>query len=436
MAIAVARESVMKYFARGRDVVAFVFAATLAALPLTAVAQTSPGTILFSRTAYDSQGNSTGSSIFSIGDNGLNLKQLTPHVDGEYDIPSVSSAWGLWLTNAFNPKGSYSVFLRASYSLHTGYHDGKYFIVSAYGVRTPPMFWGANDLQDPSAGPGYGSVSWGPANNDQIAFANVADLHTTGAHPSCVRLMQSTGVNNHALWCADRWNYWGIEGIRWSGDGGSLMVYAVTTHNPLMSDLYVINTSTGAATLVAKNLYSPHNGNAPGDISYDGHEVIYQTTRDTNDPVCYPPYGLMWCAKNLQTGQSTALTDPSNAVTLLPYGIALISPDGSQAYLAGYNSTVGDWDNELYAVKTDGSALSQISSPCVTLDHEKEPNDLLWWHPVRVSPDGGRMVANCQYLKAPPSGEVRGQQIWVLNLNGGSPSFVTDDGVAYDWHVQ
>lgn len=427
----------MNYFTRGRAVVAFacVFTAAFAALPLTTMAQTSPGTILFSRTAYDSQGNSTGSSIFSIGDNGLNVKQLTPHVDGEYDIPSVSSTNGLWLTNAFNPKGSYSVFLRASYSLQTGYHDGKYFIVSAYGVRTPPMFWGANDLQDPSAGPGYGSVSWGPANDDQIAFANVADLHTTGAHPSCVRLMQSTGVNNHALWCADRWNYWGIEGIRWAGDGGSLMVYAVTTHNPLMSDLYVINASTGAATLVAKNLYSPHNGGGAGDISYDGHEVIYQTTQDTNDPVCNPPDGIMWCAKNLQTGQSTALADPSKVVSFQPYGIALISPDGSQAFLTGYSSTVGYWDDELYAVKTDGSTFSQISSPCVSLDHNKHPTDFLSWSPVRVSPDGGQMVANCQYQEATTSEEIRGQQIWVLNLTGGGPRFVTN-GVAYDWHVQ
>jgi hypothetical protein len=423
----------MPFLSRGRAIGAlvYIFAATSAALPWAAFAQTSPGTILFSRTAYDSQGKSTGSSIYSIGDDGLNARQLTPHVDGEYDIPSVSDTYNEWLTNAFNPKGTYSVYLRASYNLQSGYYAGKYFIMSAYGVRTPPLFPGANDLQDPSVGPGYGSVSWGPANNDQIAYANVADVHTAGAHPSCVRLMQSTGANNHVLWCADRWNYWGIEGIRWAGNGGSLLVYAVTTHDALKSDLYVINASTGVATLVAKQLYSPHNGGGAGDISYDGHEVIYQATHDTNDPVCNPPYGSMWCAKNLQTGQSVALVDSSKVVSFEPYGIALISPDGSQAFLTGYSSKVGLWDNELYAVNTDGSGLRRISSPCVTLDPTQDPNDLLWWRPIRVSPDGARMVANCQYQETGTSGT----QIWVLSLAGGGQRFVTN-GVAYDWHTQ
>ncbi|WP_147293303.1 hypothetical protein [Dyella monticola] len=421
----------MQFLVRGRAVVALVcvFAAAFAALPLTTVAQTSPGTVLFSRTTY-SQGSQTSSSIFSIGDDGSNLRQLTPYVDNEYDIPSVSATYNMWLTNAFNPKGTYSVFLRASYTFQRGYYAGKYFIVSAYGVRTPQMFGGANDLQDPSVGPGYGSVSWGPT-GDQIAYANVADLHTTGAHPSCVRLMQSTGANNHALWCADRWNYWGIEGIRWSGNGGSLMVYAVRTSNALMADLYVINVGTGTATLVATNLNSPHNGGGAGDISYDGHEVIYQTTRDTNDPVCNPSAGSMWCAKNLQTGQRVALVDSSNIVSFNPYGIGLISPDGSQAFLMGSNSTVGLWDQELYAVKTDGSTFSKITSPCVAVDPAKDPNALLFWRPVRVSPDGGRILANCDYSDNGPP-EV---QIWVLNLTGGSSHFVTN-GVAYDWHTQ
>ncbi|HET7332605.1 hypothetical protein [Dyella sp.] len=423
----------MRHFPRSRAVLTFacVFAAAFAALPSTAVAQTSSGTVLFSRTAYDSQGNPTGSSIFSIGDNGLNEKQLTPHVDGEYDVPSVAGFYDDWLTNAFNSKGSYSVFLHASYSNQTGFTSGKYFIVSAYGVRTPQMFPGTNDLQDPSVGQGYGSVSWGPANNDQIAYANVADQHTTGAHPSCVRLMQSTGANNHVLWCADRWNYWGIEGIRWAGNGGSLLVYAVTTHDALYSDLYVINASTGAATLVAKNLESPHNGGGAGDISYDGHEVIFQVTRDTNIPPCTPSFGVSWCAKNLQTGQNVALLDPNHVVDFIPEGLARISPDGSQAFLTGFSSTVGESDYELYAVKTDGSGFNQISSPCVALD-PGHTDDLIW-RPIRVSPDGTRVLANCRHETASGAFD---DHIWILSTTGGSPSFVTDNGVAYDWHVQ
>ena len=425
----------MRYFLRGRAVMAVVcvFVAAFAALPSTTVAQTSTGTIIFSRTTYDSQNNPTGASIFSIGDNGLNEKQLTPQVKGQYDAPSVAGFYNYWLTNAFNAKGSYSVFLRASYSNQTGFTAGKYYIVSAYGVRTPPLFYGVNDLEDPSAGPGYGSVSWGPANNNQIAYANVSDQHTTGAHPSCVRLMQSTGANNHVLWCADRWNYWGIEGIRWAGNGGSLLVYAVTTHDALYSDLYLINASTGTATLIAKNLISPHNGGGAGDISYDGHEVIFQVTKDTNNPPCSPVFGEQWCAKNLQTGQSVALLDPKNVVDFIPEGLARISPDGSQAFLIGVNTTVGQSQSvyELYAVKTDGSGFNEISSPCVPLD----PSNIgiLIWYPISVSPDGTRVLANCRHKTN--SGAVD-DHIWILSATGGSPSFVTDNGVAYDWHVQ
>jgi hypothetical protein len=426
----------MRNIPRGRAMLPFVcaFAAAFAALPLTTVAQTSPGTIIFSRYTYDSSNRPTGASIFSIGDNGLNEKQLTPQVIGQYDVPSVSGFYDEWLTNAFNSKGSYSVFLRASYSNQTGFTSGKYYIVSAYGVRTPQMFPGTNDLQDPSVGQGYGSVSWGPANNDQIAYANVADQHTTGAHPSCVRLMQSTGANNHVLWCADRWNYWGIEGIRWAGNGGSLLVYAVTTHDALYADLYVINASTGAATLIAKNLISPHNGGGAGDISYDGHEVIFWANSETTDPVCAPPSttgGLKWCARNVQTGQSVALVDPTNAVSFIPYDLARISPDGSQAFLIGVNPAVRASDYELYAVKTDGSGFNKISSPCVPLDPAN--TDTLFWNPVRVSPDGARVLANCRHVAG--NGAVD-NQIWILSATGASPSLVSDNGVAYDWHLQ
>jgi hypothetical protein len=428
----------MRNIPRGRAVLPFAcaFAAAFAALPLTTVAQTSSGTVIFSRYTYDSSNRPTSASIFSIDDNGLNEKQLTPKVEGQFDIPSVSGFYNNWLTSAFDSKGSYSVFLRASFSIQTGFTSGKYYIVSAYGVRTPQMFSGSNDLEDPSVGPSRGSVSWGPANNDQIAYANSADYHTKGAHPSCVRLMQPTGANNHVLWCADTWNYWGIEGIRWAGNGGSLLVYAVTTHDALYSDLYVINASTGAATLVVKNVISPHNGGGAGDISYDGHEVIFWANSETTDPVCAPPRttgGIKWCAKNLQTGQSVALLDPSNVVNFIPEGLARISPDGSQAFLIGVNTTFGlsQSDYELYAVKTDGSGFNKISSPCVPLDPSND--DTLFWHPVRVSPDGTRVLANCRHES---NGGVFDDHIWILSTTGGSPSFVTDNGVAYDWHVQ
>jgi len=132
------------------------------------------------------------------------------------------------------------------------------------------------------------------------------------------------------------------------------------------------------------------------------------------------------------TGQTVALTDPSNVVALLPNNQALISPDGSQAFVSGAPSSSSGQDTEIYAVKTDGSGLRKVTSPCATVDATTS----LWWQPVRVSPDGTRILANCHTeTTTPPATVVLKDQVDVVNLADGSARFVTD-GMAYDWHVQ
>jgi hypothetical protein len=42
-------------------------------------------------------------------------------------------------------------------------------------------------------------------------------------------------------------------------------------------------------------------------------------------------------------------------------------------------------------------------------------------------------LANCRRQS---NGGVFDDHIWILSTTGGSPSFVTDNGVAYDWYVQ
>lgn len=434
----------MQILSRSRPLVALVclFAAAFAAQPLTAAAQASPGTVLFWRTMNGmADGSSTpvSSAIFSIGDDGLHERQLTQYTAGEFDMPGIGNYMGFWVTNAFNPAGTYSVLLPAQSALPhytgTAYH-GKYVLMNAYGERTTPMFYGADDLQPPSAGPGYGSVSWGPAGNDQIAYANVPD-NQFGVHPACVRLMNSNGTNNHTLWCADRWNYCAVEAIRWSGDGSRLLVYAVHADHTFTSeaDIYLINTATGAATLIQANVQEPDTGGGVGDVSYDGHEVIYAMFKNTNEPgpcnaASNGNFSGVWCAKNMLTGQTVALTDPSNVIALLPNNQALISPDGSQAFVTAAPSSSGQ-DEEIYAMKTDGSGLSKVTSPCVTVD----ANTFLWWLPVRVSPDGARILANCHTeTTTPPATVVLKDQIMVVNLADGSARFVTN-GTAYDWHT-
>ena len=213
--------------------------------------------------------------------------------------------------------------------------------MNSRGERTRPLFYGADDLEKPSDGPGYGSVTWGPAGTNQIAYANAPDDSPT-KHPACIRLMHPDGTGDHKLWCASRWDYRGIEAIRWSGDGKSLLAYAVRTDatgpgvSPL-ADLYVVDVQTGAATLVEANVRAPYVGWGVGDISYDGHEVVYGVVYDTHDPgPCNVPTqaaAIVWCARNMQTGQTVALTDPDKAVAFGMQYQVLLSPDGAQAYL-------------------------------------------------------------------------------------------------------
>lgn len=403
--------------------------------PLAASAQGSPGTILFSRTIYGTVGGvgtPTSSAIFTIGDDGLHERTLTPYSTGTFNIPSVARDRGYnWLTNAFNPAGTWSIFLQAQERLPEGeppnFH-GKFYIVNSYGLRTPALFSGANDLQSASVGPSYGSVSWGPAGNDQIAYAHNPD-NLYGAHPACVSLMHSDGTHNHKLWCASTWYYCAIEAIRWSGDGSTLTAFAVRTDrfaNP-EADLYAINTTTGAATLVEANIAAPYSGVNVSDISYDGHEVIYGVLAATNDPgPCHAsdPNAAVWCAKNLITGKMVALVDPSNVVELGGGSQPLISPDGTEAYLGSF----GIDESDIYAVKTDGSGVRQITTPCITL----APFDTSKWDVVRVSPDNTRILANCHTYT--PATDVAKDQIFVVNLTNGSTRFITD-GDAYDWHA-
>jgi hypothetical protein len=436
----------MQILSRNRALIALVclLVAAFAIQPLVAAAQASPGTILFWRTmdgVVNGYNTTVSSAIFSIGDDGKHERQLTQYTTGEFDIPGIGNYMGFWETNAFNPAGTYSVLLPARSELpHSDSIQfyGKYVLINAYGERTAPIFSGADDLQSPHIGPGYGSVSWGPAANDQIAYANVPD-DQFGKHPACVRLMNANGSNDHTLWCADRWNYCAVEAIRWSGNGKSLLAYAVHADHKVSqeADIYLINAATGAATLVQANVQEPYLGGGVGDISYDGHEVIYAMLKNKNEPGPCNAAGAngnfsgLWCAKNMLTGQTVALVDSSKLIEFLPNNQALISPDGSQAFITASPPSFSPQDAEIYAVNTDGSGLRKVTSPCASL----YPNVFLWWQPVRVSRDGKRMVANCHTeTTTPPASVALADQVMVVNLADGNASFVTN-GTAYDWHT-
>lgn len=426
---------------------ACLFTAAFTAQPLPAEAQSSPGTILFVRPMsglYAGEETITGLAIFSIGDDGFGQRQLTPFAHYVYNVSALSDISNYsenWVVNAFAPSGRYSLFLKASsdYPLYgTTKFRGKFFMMNSLGQLTKPLFSGSDDLKAPRDGPSHGSVTWGPAGTNEIAYTNAADDRPS-SHHACVRLMHPDGTGNHLLWCATRWTYRALQGVRWSGDGSKLLLYAVRSkvkgQDPNgVADLYLIDTASGAATLVQSAL-GPPDQDGTGDVSYDGHEVVYGVTYLSENtgscPVPSGAYRVTWCARNMLTGQTVPLVDPDNVVRMYSYDQALISSDGSQVFLTGTTRDPGDKPlYEIYAINTDGTGLRQITQPCAPVDSGTS----LWWKLVRLSPDGKRMLANCHVNQYPPSPPTTITKIYVVNLADGSARYVTH-GAAYDWHV-
>lgn len=409
--------------------------------PSTYAGDSSPGTILLVRPLTDpaSPNRVTGSAIFSVRDNGFGLRQLTPFADDVYNLPD---AWfqpfdslESWVGNAFSPSGRYSQFLKAHTREATVNHpfaSGKYFIMNAWGQRTPPLFPGGNDLQLPKDGPSYGWLTWGPAGTDLIAYSN--SVNGTPRRNACVRLMHPDGHGKRTLWCAPSSypNKQAIEGLRWSGNGRFLLAYVEVTapDNPnqtIDTRLFRINLNVGSAQLVHNDVTSPLHG-AAADLSYDGDKVVFQT----NSPGACAPQEQdqhVLCVRTLSTGQLVPLVDLDRTL-VLSGGQLLLTPDGSHAVVNG-GSRISN-AIELYVIKTDGTQLRRLTVPCRPLD-PNSGNIGVYWHPVRLSPDGRRVLANCYSEQGSP--RIRyPTQIYVVDIKTASARYVID-GYAYDWHV-
>lgn len=406
-----------------------------------ATAGTTPvGTILFMRPLWGTEGMNrpTGSAIFSIRDNGFGERQLTPFADQVFNVPDTwPQPFGTvenWNTHAFSPSGRYSFFLKANnpYSIEQRFTFGKYYVMDAQGRRMGPLFHGGNDMKPSDDGKGY--LTWGPAGANRIAYGN--SVQGRPVCHACVYLIDPDGKHQRKLWCAP--GYYpeyeqAIEGIRWSGDGHSLLVYASITpagqpNGFQNADLYRVDVATGAGTLVQKNVTPPQGGRA-GDVSYDGHEVVYESNAPGN---CDPQITdqRVACARNLLTGQKVALVGPEGQV-LHGGGQMLLTPDGSRVVMTVVVPDTGV--AELFLANTDGTGVRQITQPCVPLDPESLSEEA--WAPVRLSPDGTRLLANCYVAQDEGSANERQEiRMYVINLINGSARYVAN-GLAYDWHV-
>lgn len=130
------------------------------------------------------------------------------------------------------------------------------------------------------------------------------------------------------------------------------------------------------------------------------------------------------------TGQKVALVDPDRVASFGGEQM-LLTPDGSQVVMTGFvpSSAAG----ELYLANTDGTMLRKLTQPCVSLDPQTLNEEA--WAPVRLSPDGTRLLANCYVYQDEGTANAHQQvRMYVINLIDGSSRYI-GNGLAYDWHV-
>lgn len=401
------------------------------------------GRILLTRittTTIDSSVFPAGAALFEANGNGSQVQQLTPLQSGYFYLPgadSDGSVWNSnvsipWLSRNYSPTGDRFLYLAGQSVLPAGNYSmsGKYYVRDALGVSVA-LFPGDNDL----AAPGYGFLTWQPG-GDEIAYANSAE-NQAAASQACVYLIHPDGTDARPLWCAPASLYSGpqhIQGIRWAGDGKSLIAYINWQPNgyPANWDLYEINAATGAATLVSTGIADPSAFPGTADVSYDGTKVIYQWNWDGYSPACDPSInydgpGALVCEKDMTTGQTHQVPFTGSEA---PTKQMLVSPDGSKMIATkpntGVNYTIED---DLYLVSTaDGSILRQLTSIPASA-----PQGTFAWRPVAWSADGTQLLTNRIYYSK-GSGTPDATDVYIIHIGNGCTKHVTS-GNAEDWYL-
>jgi hypothetical protein len=381
----------------------------------------------------------TGTGLFELDGKGGQVQQLTPLQSGSFYLSGAESDAAIsgiytntppWLARNYSPSGDQFLYFSGQAvvpNLSYGYSGGKYYVMDPLGVSNP-LFPGTNDV----AAPGYGYLTWQPGGND-IAYANSA-LDQPAAGQACVNLVHPDGSDARPLWCAPS-SYTGpqyISAIRWAGNGKSLLAYVSWSPDPysFQTDLYQIDASTGAGTLVSTGIPDlvPYRGVA--DVSYDGTKVIYQEwggDQISEDCLNYNfgGPGATYCLKDMTTGQVTVVPVP------IPYDSPLmLSPDGSElisTIATGFNNYAAEDDLQVSSIAT-GQVLRQLTFPPKTLPDDSSTA----WKPVAWSSDGQRLLVNRVFI---PSHSVVPTQIdvYIINVANGSMKHI-GSGKAESWY--
>jgi len=431
------------------------------------VAARANGTILLSRPVdgvYQGTLMRVGSGLFTIHDDGTDLKKLTPWVANSYYLPSgvgyylsngSGAGTGYFLTRNFAPAGGRIQYFHGESSDPTAIpYAGKYRVMDLGTGDSYRVLPGSND----NAPPGYGYLAWGPADTHLIAYTNsTSDLPVD---PHCIFVMHPDGSSRRLLWCAPEQESTpqgmvptrAVEGIRWAGNGKSLLAFVSYQPAPLVfakpmspsqlggtgyAALYKVDIETGVGKEIATNNPEP----VTGDLSYDGTKVVYQqwdgwecgnTNPEDQD-------GISVCELDLTTGQVTTVigrmvgdgsedweSQGPEGLSANFYVNLLLSPSGSKLAVSMDNADQNESD--LYVVNSDGTDLRQLTYR----DAQTPAQQLIAWIPVAWSADGNRLLANRGTVALSGTDRRQPSDVHIINLATGTNRDVTD-GYAVDW---
>jgi Tol biopolymer transport system component len=414
------------------------------AMTCSCVAAYASNTILLTRPINGTYNGSlvpAGSGLFTINDNGSNLRQLTPLEVNSWYVPSGVGAYGpgRWLTRNFSPDGQDIQYFYGQTTDPSagGPTSGKYYTMNLRTGVTQPLFDGSND----NAAPGYGYLAWGPVGSNVIAYASPVN----GTTPACVYLMQPDGSNKHSLWCAPTQvtviggavPTAAIDTIRWAGNGQRLLAFVQYKPNGGYYEhaaVYRIDVQTGEGTLIDTNAVDA----ATADISYDGTKILYQKYGGSCADWNPKAVSINLCVRDMRAGHIHSVLPPGVWSTWGQYGVwwlghwafpLLLSPDGSQVAFMLQSS--GALEADVYVINSDGTNLRQL-----TAQGPIENVSAVEWVPVAWSPDGTQVLAN--RTVSPVFGAT--DQTWpgdvhIITIDSDKDRLVTN-GYAVDWYRQ
>lgn len=210
------------------------------------------GSILFSRSRYDSNASPYATALYRAAAGGGVATSLTPQTSGTLDL---GAHW--------SPRGSAIVFERVNTA--EWFKQSEIYRVDRDGKSLRPITVGQSRHQDPA---------WGRYNNWIAYLDGGVDQH------QCVGLVRPNGNEQHALFCPSP-SDGTLSAPQWTPDEKQLLVEihyydwnSSTLNPPAISDVYKVDAFTGKATRISHLIFAE----AEDDLQFspDGTRALYR----------------------------------------------------------------------------------------------------------------------------------------------------------------